>query len=234
MTNKLIFTRCTSKREGAPINGITRYHYEMSDGTKLLSKHNLYKGRWYFIEFSVNALQQRSFESFEAVPNSEAEVYNDRLAEVKRTAHDVVKMWKQLNVSERQLVMRKAGVVLSGVTATSLVINGIAGEALLGSLTGGLSLLAGVAMAGFTYLQHEEAEAAVAKHQAVLTEFLRKKALFDRQAARFMPARYDSLEFANPAYASIVTRLKDVISNITAENFANLPVADYKWSGVTA
>lgn len=237
MSNTLLFNKVISKTEQNTRAGI-KYLYTLRDGTELLTKNDFDVNSWYFFEFGTTKLGQRYFVSSASVPHADAKEYEQLLINLKKSVFDLEKVWKQLNVNERQIVMRGFGIGIGAATTGTFLFNAIGsfiGEELIaGSLTGGLSTVVSLGSAAFTYLQIEEMKESLKAHSTIMAEFKRQKAAFDRKLIRFTPPQYDNLPIANPEFKSIVTRLKSVVPNITLENFTFLGFDEMKFAGVTA
>lgn len=232
MTNALLLNKVTSKQEVNTHRGM-RTLYTLHDGTEVLTKDDLDVNSWYFFEIETTPFGRR-FVSSASVPHADAAEYEELLSKLKHSVFQLEKAWKQLNTNERQIVMRSFGLAIGGVTTAGFITSAFAEEAILGSLTGGLSTVFAIGSAAFTYLQFEELKEALKLHIALMNEFQRQKAVFTRKVMRFTPPQYDDLPIADPEFKSVVSRLKSVITNITSENFLSLDFQDMKFAGVHA
>jgi len=238
MSNELILAKITTKVwNKAPHKN--HYQYTLSDGSKLVTKKNLEFKTWYFFEVSVDNLwRQHQYVSHAAVRNADAVEYQALLSDLKMTSYEVTKAWKTLNSSERQMVIRRCGVAFGAASSATFAVNGVTQllveETILGTLTGGLSLLVSAGFAGFSYLQYEELKEATKKHTQLMQRFLNLKTRYTRQLMRFTPPQYDHLRIADPEFTSIVSRLKSVISNINLNNFNTILPGEMKFVGVAA
>ena len=238
MTNKLAFARVTSKAWNT-WSAPQMWEYKLSDNSIILFKADeLSIGSWYFFEFSKDNLGNHKYVSHSSVDTAQAAAFEQELCTTKALTHKVVTMWNKLEAADRQLLMRECGIAFSAFTTASFTLNAItsfvAEEAFLGPATGGLSLIAAVGMAGFTYLQYEERKHALVNRQKMFNEYLQQLTLMKREAMCLIPRQYRHLEFDDPQAQSIVTKLKYMINNIDLSNLFSLQAEEYQFAGAAA
>ena len=237
----VVLGRVTSKAKGTRAAG-KGWEYTTNIGsTFCLPKDDLLVGRWYFFEVSTDALKTYHYKSHSLLETNNGKGLDDDIQLLKKLTHDVVRMWKSLEDADRQIMMRELGIGLGAAGAASAAATGlygiaeaIAAESLLGCATGGLSLVIGGALAGFTYLQYEERKSALAKRQQQLARFLQRRTLFARQMVRLMPSQYMHLEVMNPEVQSMAIKLRDMVANMDIHQFFSTDQSTWNWAGATA
>ena len=238
MTNKLAFARVTSKAWNT-WSAPKMWEYKLSDNSIILFKDDeLSIGSWYFFEFSKDQLGNHKYVSHSSVDTAQAVAFDQELCTTKALTHKVVTMWNKLEAADRQLLMREfcmaTGIIATASFAWQGITAFIAEEAFLAPATGGLSLIASVGIAGFTYLQYEERKNALANRQKMFNEYLQQLTLMKREAMCLIPRQYRHLEFDDPQAQSIVTKLKYMIKNIDLSNLFSLQAEEYQFAGAAA
>ena len=230
--NGVVFARVTHKATGTR-SARTGWEYGLSNGARMfLSEDILCLGKWYFFEMKLDVCKNLAYVSHSLVDTAKGASIAEDIQLMKKLSHDVTKMWNQLEATDRQILMRSCGIILTGAGAASAGIGGAAtmlgAETVLAGLTGGLSLVIGGVLGGLTYLQYEERVAALKTQDDLLKRFRTRRALFARAMIRQMPSKYEHLQSFDPQINSIVTRCKSMIKDFdfqqlisdTDDNFA--------------
>ena len=238
MTNKLSFARVTTKAWNTS-RAPKMWEYKLSDNSLYVFKEDVLSvGSWYFFEFTKDTAGNRVYVSHSAIDKQQATAFEQELSSTKALTYKVVNMWQKLEAADRQLLMREFGIAIGAITTVSLTWGAVtsfaAEEFFLGSLTGGLSMVAAAGMAGFTYLQYEERKYALVNKQNMFNEYMQQFTLLKREAMCLIPRQYRHLEFDDPQAQSIVTKLKYMINNIDLSNLFSLQAEEYQFAGAPA
>ena len=145
---------------------------------------------------------------------------------MKTSAHEVEQMWRKLEATDRQILMREAGIGLSALGSASAAWGGLTGiatalaeESLLGALTGGASLVVSAGLAGFSYLQYEERKDALKAKTKMITRFRVIRKVLVNEMSKVMPIEYRVLDVYDPQVKAIVTRLKLILKDFDVADF---------------
>lgn len=238
MTNKLTYARVTTKAKNTR-RAPGMWEYKLSDNSYIIFKRDqLQIGSWYFFEFSEDTLGNHTYVSHAEVDEQQAVNFEEEIRSAKALTYTVVNIWEKLEASQRQLLMREFGIAAGILTTASLTWGGItaiaAEEALLGTLTGGLSLIAAAGVGIFTALQYEERKNHLSNYQSLFNEYMKQRNFMAREAAAFIPKQYRYLDFAHPEIESMVSKARHMINNINLSNVFSIGNDELTFSGVTA
>ena len=230
----VIFGRVTSKAKNTrSSNG--GWDYSISNGSRLtLKTDDLCMGKWYFFEVSKDILENYQYVSHCLLNTDEAVSTDQRIEELLKSSIKVVKSWKSLQSSDRQILMREVGIGLTAAGAASAGCSGLftmlAAETVGGFLSGGVTLLVSGGLATISYLQYEERKEALSLKTRQLSEFRRLRSRFVRSMYKMTPSQYDHLDCWDPQITSIVTRMKGMINNFDVSQFFETEDSNYQYS----
>lgn len=230
----LVFARVTSKATGTR-SSRKGWDYSLSNGCRMfLSSDDLVLGKWYFFEMEMDSFKNLKYISHHMLDTNSAQAIDADIQLMKKLSHDVVRMWRSLEDADRQIFMRELGIGLTGLGAVSATATGfasmLAGESILGGLTGGLSLVVGGALAGLTYLQYEERKAALEKRLQLFTKYQNRRSLLARAIIRAVPNQYAHLDCFDPQVQAIVSRLSMIIKDFDFQKFCQLNDDTYEYA----
>ena len=195
------------------------YRYLLSNGAEIHTPCVFRKGDWYFMNLTHTLVGNYwQFHSAIAVSASKAKEFDLRLKNLQQLTDKLAMRWTVMNNTERDLFMSRASTVFAGLGSASFGVDFIAGiiaEGVAGVATGGLSLLLSVGLGLVSYSAHEKTQELIKRFGAALSEYEEARQEFSYFLKDLLPSDYQNLEFIDPQFEALVTRLRYVFTNVS-------------------
>ena len=195
------------------------YRYLLSNGAEIHTPCDFRKGDWYFMNLTQNLVGKYwQFHSAIAVSDSKAKEFDLKLKNLQQLTDKLASKWTVMSNSERDVFMSRASTVFAGLGSASFGIDFIAGiiaEGVAGVATGGLSLLLSVGLGLVSYSAHEKTQQLIARFGAAYAEYEEARQEFSYFLKELLPSDYQKLEFIDPQFEALVTRLRYVFTNVS-------------------
>lgn len=234
----VVLARVTSKVKGS-FNDPNKWIYTLNTGHKIrLDKDVMKFKQWYMIEMKVDDLTlKQTAVSFEPVDHDAAERLGVTLADMSLAVEKAVAEWKQLESTDRTIVMQTLGMGAAAVAGGAAMFGGacglleaVAAESLLGVCTGGASIAVGAAFAGLSYLQYEQRKETLSRQIKAVKKYRSCRNVLARRLARIVPPKYEHLMLLDPEFSGICTQLRMMIDNFDFKQLFDLNDDQYAYS----
>jgi hypothetical protein len=195
------------------------YRYLLSNGAEIHTTSTFHKGEWYFMNLTHNLVGKYwQFHSATPVTLTQAKEFDTKLKNLQQLADKLAMRWTVMSNTERDLFLSRASTVLSGLGSASFGIDFIAGiiaEGVAGVATGGLSLVVSGVLGLVSYSSREKTKALVSRFGTALAEYQDAREEFSYFLKEVLPSEYDNLEFIDPQFQALVTRLRYIFKNVS-------------------
>ena len=174
-------------------------------------------GQWRF--FTVDSHNNTFYAESRVMEESDVKEISLAFENMKNATHKVVTSLEGLGEIDRGIVLRTAGMAITGFTAITSTITAIGSLFAWEPTTLAVSTGTAAVTGALTYIQYEGLSKAMQKRVDILSEFNKNQRNYSRLVMKYIPLGGAKLRVLNPEVGSIVTTLSKAFSEITTETF---------------